>query len=239
MENYIYKKQDIISGLVIKGIAILAGIYGLIMGIETLHDLTYFTNLSNILIILILLVFGILDIIILSNPKKCTIKKQYLFITKFALTLCISITWLIYMCILAPTNDDGFFASYMHHHFGSLCLHFITPVLAIIDFILFDYNYNSTGKHCFYAILPPILYVLFIVILAETGVRWGDDMKAPYNFLNYNTGTGWFGFDLSSINSTTLGIGVAYMIFVLILIFLGIGRLFLLFKDIRKKSQKK
>ncbi len=143
------------------------------------------------------------------------------------------------MCILAPTSDAGFFKSYMGHHYGSLCLHMITPVLALLDFILFDYNYKSTGIHSVYAVIPPLGYVGLIIILASTGMRWSHGMSAPYNFLNFGAEVGWFGFDLSTMNSSSLGIGVAYMIIVLVLIFIAIGRLFLLFKDLRYKKVSK
>lgn len=236
MEKYIYDKKNIITGIIIKTVAIVSAIYGLCMGIRESQDITYFTNLSNILIAMVLLWFLIMDIIILKSQGSKNIKKNYMFIIKFALTLCISLTWLIYMCILAPTSNEGFFMSYANHNYGSLCLHFITPVLAILDFIFIDYNYESRGIHAIYAIIPPLVYVGFVVCLALSGMRWEGDMWAPYNFLNFGADTGWFGFDLSQMSSTSLGIGVAYMIVALVLIFIGIGRLFLLFGSLRRKA---
>ena len=44
--------------------------------------------------------------------------------------------------------------------------------------------------------IPPLCYVGFVYLLALTGVRWYQTMTAPYNFLNYNAPTGWFGWDL-------------------------------------------
>lgn len=236
MNSYIFNKKHIIQGIVIKILAIISAIYGLIVGIKNSLDMTYFTNLSNILIMLALLAFLVMDIVILLSKGEKNPKKNYMFIVKFALTLCISITWIIYMCILAPTSEDGFLMSYTHNYYGSFCLHMFTPVLAIVDFLLYDYNYESSGKHVIYAILPPLLYVCFVVFLASTGVRWGDGMSAPYNFLNFGAETGWFGFDLSKLSSNSLGIGVAYMIFVLVLFFAGLGRLFLLFNKLIKNK---
>lgn len=237
--NYIINTTHIKIGFIVKLIAIISCIYGLIVGIEELQDMTYFTNLSNILIGLVLTVSLLFDVIILKTDGKCNPKNNLFFITKFILTLCISITWIIFTCILAPTSDSGFIQSFMNHHYGSLCLHMITPVLALLDFILFDYNYKSSGIHSIYAIIPPLCYVVLIVILASTGMRWSHGMSAPYNFLNFGAKVGWFGFDLSTMSSSSLGIGAAYMIIVLILIFIGIGRLFLLFKDLRYKQVSK
>ena len=39
------------------------------------------------------------------------------------------------MLLLAPTNSQGFIGAYLNNGAGSLCVHFITPVLAIIDFL--------------------------------------------------------------------------------------------------------
>lgn len=237
--QYLLNTNHIKLGFIIKLVAIVSCLYGLIVGIEEPQDMTYFTNLSNILIGIILTVSFIFDAIILKTNGEKNPKGNIFFVTKFILTLCISITWLIYMCILAPTSDAGFFKSYMGHHYGSLCLHMITPVLALLDFILFDYNYKSTGIHSVYAVIPPLGYVGLIIILASTGMRWSHGMSAPYNFLNFGAEVGWFGFDLSTMNSSSLGIGVAYMIIVLVLIFIAIGRLFLLFKDLRYKKVSK
>ena len=237
--QYLLNTNHIKLGFIIKLVAIVSCIYGLIVGIEEPQDMTYFTNLSNILIGIILTVSFIFDAIILKTNGEKNPKGNIFFVIKFILTLCISITWLIYMCILAPTSDAGFFKSYMGHHYGSLCLHMITPVLALLDFILFDYNYKSTGIHSVYAVIPPLGYVGLIIILASTGMRWSHGMSAPYNFLNFGAEVGWFGFDLSTMNSSSLGIGVAYMIIVLVLIFIAIGRLFLLFKDLRYKKVSK
>ena len=67
-------------------------------------------------------------------------------------------------------------------------------------------------------------------------MRWQYDMVVPYNFINYKAPTGWFGFDLSIMGKDTLGIGVAYVIVILIVLFILLGRLFLFIKEIRRKS---
>ncbi len=225
------------SSFIIKGIAIISGVYGLILGIKNAQSLTYFTNLSNILILAILLLSLVFDIIRKKSGGKKNPKTNFFYIVKFMLTLCISITMLIYMFILAPTSGVGFFAAYAAGSYGSLCLHFITPLLAIIDFVLFDYEYKSSAIHSIYATIPPLMYVGMIVALAEGGMRWTkNEMYAPYNFLNYGAPSGWFGFDMANAVPGSLGIGVAYMIVVLVLIFIGIGRLFLWLKDLRRKA---
>ena len=135
-----------------------------------------------------------------------------------------------FLTILAPTYKEGIIYVYLAYVFGSLCVHFITPILAIIDFLLFSKEYKSKNIHILYSTIPPLLYVLFVVIASELGLRWGN-MHAPYNFLNYKAPTGWFGFDLSLISWETLGIGVFYMIILLSMIFMIIGKIFLWLKE--------
>ncbi|MGN0342174.1 MAG: Pr6Pr family membrane protein [Roseburia sp.] len=215
---------------ILKVIAIAASIYGMIISYENLGFFTYFTNLSNIAIDLGLLASLIYDLV----GKE---KKNGFYVVKFLLTLSITLTFLVYLCILAPTSEDGFMAAYFNNYAASFCVHFITPVLAIVDFLLFDYRYESTPAHAIYAVIPPLVYVGYVLILGQCfGVRWSDgNMMAPYNFINYGAPTGWFGFDLSQADSYSLGVGVAYMIVALLILFILLGELFLFGKNLRKK----
>lgn len=223
-----------ILSILIKVIAIISSLYGIIRSYSGLMSFTYFTILSNIFVTIILFIFLIKDILNISGRN---IKyNNYLYITKFLATISITLTFLVFLTILAPTLESGIIHAYIDNGAGSLCVHFITPVLAIIDFLLFDSEYKSTLSHSIYAIIPPLVYVLFIVILSSLGLRWGP-MYAPYNFLNYGAPTGWFGFDLSLLGWETLGIGVFYMIVLLSIIFIFIGILFLKTKDKLKKGE--
>ena len=161
----------------------------------------------------------------------------FTYIVKFMATISITLTFLIYLLVLAPTDPRGFIGAYMGNGWGSLCVHFVCPVLAILDFCLFDYPYRSGKLHVLFSIVPPLCYVGGIVALAYMGVRWNGTMYAPYNFLNFGAKTGWFGFDLSQIGKETLGIGVAYMIAVLVIIFIGIGMAYLAIKNVRRNKK--
>lgn len=228
-----YDPKEIKTGLIIKLISVIASVYGMIRTMDSLLSFTFFTNLSNIFIDLVLLVFIFFDIKLLTSKGKQDYRSNRAYITKYVATISITLTFLIYLTLLAPTNENGFFYAYLNNGAGSLCVHMVGPVLAIIDFLLFDYGYVSSKKHAFCATIPPLAYVVFVVILSSLGVRWGTKY-APYNFLNFGAPTGWFGFDISLLSSETLGIGVFYMIIVLFIIFCGIGMFFLWLKDRRR-----
>lgn len=234
-ESIIWKREDTIKSLIMKIIAILASCYGMARTYTGLEFLTFFTNLSNIFIDVVLLVFVAQDISMLRNNGKKPLSNSW-YVVKYMATISITLTFLVYLLLLAPTNENGMLYAYFHDGAGSFGVHFITPVLAIADFLIFDYRMKSSGKHVLYAVIPPLCYVVLVVILAACGVRWYGNMHAPYNFLNFGAPTGWFGFDIKQMSSYSLGIGVFYMIVVLLIIFLGIGKLYLTLKDLRRKK---
>ncbi len=215
--------------VLIKIIALIASIYGMLQSLDGWLFLTFFTNLSNIFIDIMLFIFIIYDL------KKAKYIPQGMYLIKFMATISITLTFFVYMLLLAPTNNYGFIGAYLNNGAGSLCVHFITPVLSIIDFLLYSESYIPSEKHVYYSIVPPLVYVGFIIVLGQVfHIRWYGDMLAPYNFLNYGASTGWFGFNLSLLSSKTLGIGTFYMIIILLIIFIGLGTLFLKLK--RTKS---
>lgn len=226
-------KSHIKASIIIEILSVVAAVYGLCLTIKELQSFTYYTTISNILMIVTLIIALYFRFSSLKKDTDVTPNGFYIF--KYMMTVAISLTFLIYMCILAPTTKGGFLYAYFSNFAGSFGVHFVGPLLAIVDHLLYDYNLKSKNSYCIYAVLPPIAYVIGIVILAETGMRW-KGMHAPYNFLNYGAETGWFGWDLSKLGGTSLGIGVAYLIFVLIIIFMLIGLLFLWVKNRRHKK---
>lgn len=232
-----YQSREEAVGVVIKLIAIIASIYGMCRSCQNLMAFTYFTNLSNIFMDMVLFGFMVRGIRKIRHGGKAAPVSNGWYVIKFMATISITLTFFVYLTILAPTNPNGFVGAYLINGGGSLCVHVINPLLSILDFILFDYHYESGKHHVFYALVPPLVYLLSIVLLASQGMRWGDNMYAPYNFINFGAPTGWFGFDLSLMGNTTLGIGVAYMIALLLIIFAFIGTIFLAIKNLRKKHK--
>ena len=235
VESYRSKEDHV--AFVMKIIAIAASIYGMCRSFSGWMFFTYFTNLSNIFVDIVLLVFAGFNWNRIRKDGKCPPVANGWYIIKFMATISITLTFLIYLLVLAPTDPSGFLGAYMGNGFGSLCVHFVCPVLAILDFCLFDYPYKSGRLHVFFSIVPPLCYVGGIVALAYEGVRWNGTMYAPYNFLNFGAKTGWFGFDLSQIGKETLGIGVAYMMILLVIIFIGIGLVYLAIKNARRNKK--
>ena len=176
---------------------------------------TFFTQLSNLYV-------GVLCLFELLTGKRVPR-------LKFTGAVSIAITFFVFLTVLGPVMPGGLLGAYAQDHYASLCLHLIIPAIALYDFLANDYATCFWGR-CDLAIslLPPVLYLVFILLLGKAGVRWGmGNMVAPYLFLNYQAPAGWFGFRPETFGFSTLGIGVAYCILVFLLLFLLMGTLLL------------
>lgn len=243
----------------IRAIAIVASVYGMAASWQGWMTFTYFTNLSNLTICVALAGSLALDTVAFMRARTSVdsaaqpaasaststawldSKSNSWYIFKFMMTIAIAVTFTLYLCFLAPTNKLGFVGAYLTNGCSSLCVHAIAPLLAIVDFVLFDYRFRSSRAHIYFATIPPLAYVAYAAMLSEfAGVRWGvHAMRAPYNFLNYGAPAGWFGFAPQTFNATTLGVGVAYLLIIFTLIFIGVGRVFLALKDARARAMLK
>ena len=133
--------------IILKLICIGAVIYGCFTISEGLRTFTKFTTLSNLGI-------GIAVLLILLHEiklKKDTLlnPSQGKYIFKFVMTVAILITFIIFLTVLAPTNSKGFIGAYLNNYCGSMAHHFIAPITAIIDFFVFDRNYQPKLAHAF------------------------------------------------------------------------------------------
>ena len=220
------------SSLVLKILIIAAVIYGVIMSTDDPNTFTKFTTLSNVGIGAAMLVLAIAEIMSICSGRD--LRKQWMFIFKFMMTIGVIITFAMYITMIAPKSDQGLLGSYANHHYGSLMLHMISPVLSVADFFIFDDRYAPKMIHIAFSALPPLAYVGMIYEMAQNGRRWAHGMSAPYTFINFGAETGWWGFDLSTASKTSTGIGVGYMIIILIIVFALIGAVILAIKKKKK-----
>ena len=178
---------------------------------------TFFTLLSNIFTAMVVLC-QLLD-------RKGT---RRLALWKYMAAVSIFLTFLVYLLVLGPIMPGGILAAYRQDHYASLCLHLITPLLTIADFLRSDADYPWKKWHAWLGLVPPMVWLFFILLLGRLGVRWGQgNMTAPYPFLNYAAPAGWFGWMPETAGYTTLGIGVFYVILLMIPLVLLIAALLL------------
>lgn len=195
---------------ILKILILLSTLYAVIMLAHWPIGFTLFTQLSNLFVAAV-----VLAQLIRPDGRLAPVK--------FTATVSISVTFGVYLAVLAPMAPGGFFAAYAEDHCASLCLHAITPLLTVADFLLHDAPGHAWPKRdAPIAVLPPLAYFLFILILGRRGVRWWG-MAAPYMFLNYDSPVGWFGFDLAATSLRTPGVGVFYVALAMVGVFWLVG----------------
>ena len=199
---------------ILKILILLSTGYAIIRMLHWPIGFTFFTQLSNLYVAAVVLLQ------LVSSRKHSVLK--------YTAAVSIFITFLVYLLVLAPMMPGGILAAYGQDHCASLCLHLITPALTVADFFLHDADGTRERKHLFAALIPPCIYLIFILVLGKLGVRWGaQNMAAPYLFLNYAAPAGWFGYMPQTADYTTLGIGVFYCILAMLLLFILVAWVFL------------
>ena len=164
---------SILYKIIISVIGIFAVINGffssnLKFDIETIY---YFTYQSNILVI----IYFFLDIINIIKKNKTFYPRL-----KGAVTMSITVTFLIYHFLLSPTAEKYEGLGYIRN----IILHYIVPIMTIFDYIIFD-------KKGIYKIIDPLLWLLipflyfaFILIRARLGEPFSDGSYYPYFFVD-------------------------------------------------------
>jgi hypothetical protein len=189
---------DKILRIGIKAALVIISIAGIIVsataeGFMSTDAFKYFTIQSNITILLICAVFLVDEIRQLRG--KPSFVTNWLLIVKFVFTVAITVTFLVFFALLAPSMGIGYLLS-----FGNLSVHFLVPALALLDFFLYDHRLKMNRWQTLFALIMPAYYFAFAIIGSTIdGFFTGF---VPYFFLNYRKFT-WFGF-------TDSGFGVFY-----------------------------
>ncbi len=204
-------RKTIVSSIVLKSSGVAVGLVGVLFsvlaaptGIGGPQSLLFFTLQSNIWVILILALFAANDIVRLKKGKGFLSQKWIR--VKFIFTVSLTLTFLVFGLLLFPVLPLDYSISVT-----SLTLHLIAPIIAIVDFAMFDFGYPIEQSEIAMALIPPLYYVLFVAVCNWIGWRFPPDGSvAPYFFMDYET-YGWF-----TINQN--GIGVVYWSLLLFLV---------------------
>ncbi len=168
--------------------------------------LLYFTDQSNLWI-------GVVFLLVLIFRRK-----PWIYLLKYIFTVSITVTGLVYCCLLAPFSDD----SYTPWTLCNWFTHVVTPVLAIADFFLDDTPITLPKNAVFASLLPPFFYLACALLLENFAVDFGRGVPYPYFFLNYRSPAGLFGFS----GEYPFFIGSFFWLFIFLLLVLGISVLY-------------
>ena len=124
--------------------------------------------------------------------------------------------------MLAPLMGVDYLLS-----FKNFSLHAIVPILAIVDFFLFDKDIKLTYKSSLLATISPICYVIFVYTGAIFKLKYSENLYYPYFFLNIDS-NGFF-FEKGTM-------GIIPWIIILLGAIIGLGCLYCLFMRLRQKA---
>lgn len=218
-----------ISKIVIKAVLVIVGVLGIVLTAQSTDFMGggsvffFFTVQSNIFIMLMALIFLVNEVAVLITKKSFI--NQVLLHIKYTATVAITITFLVFFTMLAPLMGVDYLLSFKNYS-----LHAIVPILAIVDFFLFDKDIQLTYKSSLLATIPPICYVVFVYVGAIFKIQYTKDLYYPYFFLNIDT-DGFF-FEKGTM-------GVIPWIIILLGFIIGLGCLFTLFMRLRQKAANK
>ena len=215
----------IIAKITIKAVLFIVGILGIIFTAQSSAFMGgasvffFFTVQSNIFIIGMALIFLINEVVQLFT-KKSFINEVFRKV-KYVATVAITVTFLVFFTMLAPLMGVDYLLS-----FNNFSLHAIVPILAIVDFILFDIDIHLTYKNSLIATIAPICYVIFVYVGSIFKLQYGENLYYPYFFLDFETN----GFLFEK------GFGVILWIVILLAGICGLGFLYCLIIKARQKA---
>ena len=175
------------------------------------YMLVFFTIQSN------LLCFGYFSVVLFQNIKD--LKNKGIYGTtrimprfKGGVTLVIAVTFLIYHIVLAPQ----FISNSIHYNIftmQNLTVHYIVPILVIVDWLLFDEKLSFKWFDPFIWLSLPIIYFVFILIRAKIGsIIEILSSYYPYFFIDVDL-IGWQNVLLNSVAILLAFLALGYSIY--------------------------
>lgn len=145
-------QKNIYFAIIIIGVIGLSSIFP-----NGFYRLRFYTYLSNVLVI------GFYTFLVLRNATLTSTLKKI----KTGITLAITLTFLVYNILLLPkTTPEQFW------HYRNFTLHYLVPILTIVDWIIFDKKTN-------YSLIEPIKWTVFPIIYCIFALITGAIFKIP------------------------------------------------------------
>jgi hypothetical protein len=201
-----YIKNRAVSS-VFRVILVLVAAYGIFLNVAALGGnaweiLSYYTLQSNILVMVF---FAAL------LARQLLGKKGFPPVVKGAVTLCITITFLVYHFILQPTLFEMSGGSYVLSG-ANLIVHYIVPLMTLADWLLFDEKGRFKRIDPVKWLVIPLAYFIFALARAQFASFAISGSRYPYFFMDVDK----YGVGQVAVNVVLIGAGFAvlgYIIF--------------------------
>ena len=173
----------------LKALIVVLGLLGQFIGFERVDfmsgkHLLYYTNISNCLIVLLSVTLLVLEVRSIKGGRLPGIP-AWLSRIRFSLTSGILLTFAVFSLLLMPLMRADYLLS-----LDNLLVHNLVPLLACLDFILFDSYYPARKHNLLSGLSLPFAYFVLIFVVSLTGQHF-DGRSAPYFFLDIQS-NGWF-----------------------------------------------
>ena len=155
------------------------------MKVSRFRCFVYFTVDSNVFAMLVSGVMMYFNIKGLAAGGALELP-QWAVVLKLVAATAVTLTFLVTATMLAPFAKDGYFSLFTG---TSFCMHFSTPVLAALSFILFEAGVKLDYIMILFALIPTVVYaiVYFIMVLVV-----GEEKGGWKDFYGFNKGGRWY-----------------------------------------------
>ena len=145
----------------------------------------FYTNLSNLLVL-------VYELALAAVPEGAVRRLLTGSGVALAMTLCIYVTHLIYHFVLVPdARRRGKKFADFGGSFGNLCVHYFTPLLAVMQWLLFAPKENLSILCAVWWLILPLSYTVFALLRASGGKPIGHTgLLYPYPFMDLQR-LGW------------------------------------------------
>jgi hypothetical protein len=206
----------------LKALVMILGIVGQVLGLSRSNFMSgthflYYTNISNLFVIALM---AVLLIRVWRAPDRQL--PPWLAAARMALSAGILLTFAAFTLLLLPLLSADYLLSP-----DNLLVHYLVPLLACLDFVLFPDSPPHPRPRCAWGLLLPLTYFLFSICLTQSGVRMHGGY-APYVFLDYKT-YGWFAAGGGNL-------GVFWWFLILLGLQLLLGKVLLGLRDLTARS---
>ena len=172
----------------------------------------FYTNLSNLLVL-------VYELALAAVPEGAVRRLLTGSTVALAMTLCIYVTHLVYHFVLVPdAKRRGKKFADFGGSFGNLCVHYGTPWLVVMQWVLWGDKSGLTVLSGVWWLVLPLAYFVYAMLRARTGKPIGHTrLLYPYPFM-----------DLEKLGPKRFCLSVAAVLaafFALGCIFVGLGRL--------------
>ena len=179
----------------------------IILSIRGPKTFRMFTTQSNIVSGIVAAIIVVFDILILL--KKYNEIPNWLKIVKMIATTGVTLTFFVVVFYLGFVAVAQGYSYFLLFRSTNICFHLLTPVSAILSFILFEGRSNIKFKYTFLNMIHMICYAIFYTINVFTHLNSDGSVNKDYDWYYFVLGENWtYIFAVLGILIVTYGIGL-------------------------------